>query len=150
MKLYIGADHRGFLLKEGLEQFLSSHGFVVDDQGSDKLNPDDDYPVFASRVAIKILSSEDADPRGILFCASGQGMAMTANRFKGIRAALVWNIEEAKLSRIDDDSNVLVLPAGLFEDDKQAMQDIVVTWLNTPFEPAARRIRRIKEMDELV
>ncbi|MEK7471915.1 MAG: RpiB/LacA/LacB family sugar-phosphate isomerase [Patescibacteria group bacterium] len=149
MKIYLGADHRGFLLKESLEKYLTSRSYDVDDQGDQKLDPDDDFPVFASRVVAKMLSSDDPDPRGILFCSSGQGMAMMANRFKGIRAAVIWNVDEARAARNDDDSNVLALPAHLFEDDRQAMQDIVETWLKTPFDSAARRIRRIKEMDEL-
>lgn len=149
MKIYLGADHRGFLLKESLEKYLTSRSYEVDDQGDEKLDPDDDFPIFASRVVSKILSSEDSDPRGILFCGSGQGMAMMANRYKGIRAAVVWNVEEAKTARNDDDSNVLALPAHLFEDDRQAMQEIVEAWLQTPFDPAARRVRRIKEMDSM-
>ena len=149
MKIYLGADHRGFLLKESLEKYLTSRSYDVDDQGDQKLDPDDDFPVFASRVVANVLSSDDPDPRGILFCSNGQGMAMMANRYKGIRAAVVWNVEAARAVRNDDDSNVLALPAYLFEDDRQAMQDIVEAWLKTPFDPAARRIRRIKEMDEL-
>lgn len=149
MKIYIGADHRGYILKESLEKFLISRGYDVDDQGDEKLDPDDDFPVFAGRVVAKILSSEDSDPRGILFCGSGQGMAMTANRYKGIRAAVIWNVEEAKSARNDDNSNVLALPAHLFEDNIQAMQDIVEAWLKTPFDNSARRTRRITEMDNL-
>jgi ribose 5-phosphate isomerase B len=149
MKIYIGADHQGFFLKEELEKYLITRGYDVDDEGSQKLNPEDDFPVFAARVIVKMLSSGDIDPRGILLCGSGQGMAMTANRFKGIRAAIAWNEEEAKLARNDDDSNVLALPAALLKNDKQKMFDIVETWLKTPFESLARRTRRIKEMDEL-
>jgi ribose 5-phosphate isomerase B len=149
MKIYIGADHQGFFLKEELEKYLITRGYDVDDEGSQKLNPEDDFPVFAARVIVKMLSSGDIDPRGILLCGSGQGMAMTANRFKGIRAAIAWNEEEAKLARNDDDSNVLALSAALLKNDKQKMFDIVETWLKTPFESLARRTRRIKEMDEL-
>lgn len=149
MRIYIGADHRGYLLKESLEKFLISRSYDVDDQGDEKLDPDDDFPVFAGRVVTKVLSSEDSDPRGILFCGSGQGMAMTANRYKGIRAAVIWNVEEAKSARNDDNSNVLALPAHLFEDNIQTMQDIVEAWLKTPFDNSARRTRRIAEMDNL-
>lgn len=150
MKIYIGADHRGYLLKESLEKFLISRSYEVDDQGNEKLDPDDDFPVFAARVVTKILSSDDSDPRGILLCGSGQGMAMAANRHKGIRAAVIWNVEEARTARNDDDSNVLALPAHLFEENIQLMQDIVETWLKTSFDYSARRIRRNKELDELL
>lgn len=149
MKIFIGADHQGYLLKEELEKYLVARDYDVDDEGSKKLNPDDDYPVFAARVVTKMLSSSDSEPRGILLCGSGQGMAMAANRFKGIRAVIAWNAQEAKLARNDDDSNVLALPAAILMKDKQKMFNIVDVWLKTPFESLARRTRRIKEMDEL-
>lgn len=149
MKIYIGADHQGFRLKEDLEVYLRSAGYEVEDEGSEKLDPEDDFPVFAARVVSKILSSDDPEPRGILLCGSGQGMAMAANRFGGIRAAVIWDKEEARLARNDDDSNVLALPARLLDADKQKAYDIVETWLKTPFEKITRRTRRIAEMDNL-
>lgn len=149
MKIYIGADHNGFHLKEVLEKYLKSRGYEVEDEGDHELSPDDDFPVFAARVVFKMNASGDPDPRGILLCGSGQGMAMAANRHKGIRAAVVWDKEEARLARNDDDSNVLALPARLLQADERKMLDIVETWLATPFERIARRTRRIKQMDEM-
>lgn len=148
MKIFLGADHQGYPLKEELEKHLLKTGYKVEDEGNTKLDPNDDFPVFAGRVVAKMLSSED-DARGILICGSGQGMAMTANRFKGIRAAVVWDEEEARFSRNDDDSNVLALPARLMKNDQELAFRIVDTWLKTPFEVVPRRVRRIKEMDEL-
>ena len=92
-----------------------------------------------------MLSSEDPEPLGILLCGSGQGMAMAANRFKGIRAALVWNKKTAEMSRHDDDANVLCLSA--WELNEEAVIDVTQTWLQTPYGRAARYIRRIKELD---
>lgn len=149
MKIYLGADHNGFELKEKLERKLKQLGYNVEDEGNYRPSPNDDFPIFAAKVVNKMKSTDDNDPRGILICGSGQGMAMAANRHKGIRAAVVWDKDEAKLSRNDDDSNVLALPARTFQNDEQKMIDIVESWLKTPFERITRRTRRIKEMDEL-
>lgn len=147
MKIFLGADHNGFELKEQLENWLRESGYDVFDEGNTQYSNDDDFPQFAGRVVNAMLSSSEKDPRGLLICGSGQGMCMAANRFKGIRASLVWNDEEAVASRNDDDSNVLCLPAR--EMDFKAAQKVVATWLNTPFAGAARFVRRIKEMDSL-
>lgn len=146
-KIFIGADHNGFVMKEKLEQWLKSQNYEVVDVGGERLNPDDDYPEFASKLVTSMLSSEDPEPLGILLCGSGQGMAMAANRFKSIRAALVWNKKTAEMSRHDDDANVLCLSA--WELNQDAAIDITQTWLQTPYARAARYIRRIKELDNL-
>jgi len=147
MKIYLGSDHQGFVIKEDLASFLRHLDHEVIDEGDRKLNPDDDFPQFASRVVSALLADRDPDAKGILVCGSGQGMVMAANRFKGIRASLVWDIPEAKASRNDDDANVLCLPAKVL---KSGQADLIVnTWLNTPFAGAPRYRRRIKELDEL-
>lgn len=148
MKIYCGADHGGFHLKEQLEQYLQHYGYEVADMGNEELDPNDDYPVFASRVAMAVLSSDDKDPRGILVCTGAQGMAMAANRFKGIRASIVWDAHEAKMTRNDNDSNVLCLSARLF-DGTDAWKGILETWLAVPFSRAPRHKRRIEELDNL-
>lgn len=146
MKVYIGADHNGFGLKGKLTDYLKSRGYEVVDEGGSQLDPDDDFPVFAAKVAQAVLSSDDPDPRGILICGSGQGMCMAANRFKGIRASLAWDRQSAKEARNDDNANILCLPAKIL-DSKEA--DLIVeTWLTTPFANAARFNRRLKEIDE--
>lgn len=147
MKVYIGADHNGFELKEMLKTHLASEGYEVIDQGDAQLEPGDDFPLFAARVATAVLGSDDRDAKGILICGSGQGMVMAANRYKGIRASLVWNMSEARASRIDDDSNILCLPSH--EIDERTARGITSTWLKTPFAAAARFQRRIKQLDEL-
>lgn len=146
-KIFIGADHNGFQLKEKLEKWLKTQNYEVIDVGGERLNPDDDYPEFASRLVTSMLSSEEPEPLGILLCGSGQGMAMAANRFKGIRAALAWNKKTAEMSRHDDDANVLCLSA--WELNEESITEIVHTWLNTPYARAARFIRRLKELDSL-
>jgi ribose 5-phosphate isomerase B len=147
MKIYIGADHNGFEMKDELLDELMAAGYTVVDKGSEVLKPDDDFPEFASRVVMAMKASDDKDPRGILICGSGQGMCMAANRYKGMRASLVWSIEEAHASRNDDDSNILCLPAR-YMSLKDAIS-ITEAWLATPFAGAPRFKRRIRELDKL-
>lgn len=149
MKLYLGADHQGFHLKEQVFAYLAKHGYEVEDVGDQTLDPNDDFPVFAQRVALKILGSEATDTRGILICGGGQGVAMAANRFKGIRASVIWDAFEAKMTRYDNDSNVLCLPARVVGEDEGVWQGILETWLNTDFADAVRFKRRNAELDEL-
>jgi ribose 5-phosphate isomerase B len=147
MKLYVGADHNGYYLRNSLIRYLRGAGYEVHDDGDKKLNPDDDYPVFAGRVVAAILGSDDPDPRGILICGSGQGMCIAANRFAGIRACLCYDRQSARVSRNDDNCNVLCLPADILAADKANI--IVESWLNTAFAGAPRFIRRNHELDEL-
>ncbi len=148
MKIYIGADHNGFHLKNQLVTYLKSAGYEVQDDGDTVLKPEDDYPIFAAKVVADMLNSGDPESRGILICGSGQGMCMAANRFKGIRACLGYDRESVRSARNDDDSNVLCLPAKVLQKDETNI--IVQTWLSTPFAAAPRFIRRNNEMDELV
>ena len=149
MKIYLGADHQGFELKRKLFAYLSKNGYDVEDVGGKVYDPNDDYPQFAQEAVMKVLGSEDKDVRAILICGGGQGMAIAANRFHGIRAVVIWDAHEAKMSRIDNDANVLSLPARLLTDNEEAAYGIVETWLNTKFSGAKRHVRRIKELDEL-
>ncbi len=150
MKIYLGSDHNGFHLKEKVFAYLSKLGYDVEDVGDKVLDPEDDFPEFAYRAAIKVLGSEDSDPRAILLCGGGQGMCMAANRIRGIRASVIWDKTEAKNTRHDNDSNVLCVPAHLMEQkDDRFWQEIVDTWLGTPFANAARYVRRNRLLDEL-
>lgn len=147
MRIYIGADHNGFDYKTKLIERLSADGHEVVDCGDSEKNPNDDFPQFASKVAAALLDDQDKNARGILICGSGQGMCMAANRFKGIRAGLCWDQEEARAVRNDDDSNVLCLSARSTDFDK--VVSITNTWLSTPFAGAPRFTRRIQELDNL-
>ena len=147
MKVYIGADHNGFDLKAKLITDLTKAGYEVIDKGDKKLTPDDDFPQFAERVVRAMQASDEPQPLGILICGSGQGMCMAANRFKGMRASLVWDTEEARASRNDDDSNILCLPARYIKPDEAVR--LAEVWLATPFAGAARFKRRIHELDSL-
>lgn len=146
MKIYLGADHNGYAYKRQIADFLRLSGHTVIDDDA-VLNPDDDFPLFASQVANAILNDNDDNARGILICGSGQGMCMAANRFKGIRASLCWSLPEARSARNDDDSNVLCLSAR--EVDAAATQAIINCWLTTPFAAADRYVRRVKQLDTI-
>lgn len=147
MKIFVGADHNGFDMKQGLIEALRRSGHEVVDEGDTERDPQDDFPQFAERVVRAMKSQSDPDVRGVLICGSGQGMCMAANRFKGVRASLIWEVAEARAARNDDDSNVLCLPARSITLD-EAVQ-IAEAWLATPFAGAARFKRRISEMDNL-
>jgi ribose 5-phosphate isomerase B len=146
MKVFLGADHNGFDMKQKLAQALIRGGYEVVDEGDTARKPDDDFPVFAARV-VHAMRAAGEDSRGILICGSGQGMCMAANRFKGIRASLIWEVAEAHAARNDDDSNILCLPARSIRDDEAVK--IADAWLATPFAGAPRFKRRIKELDQL-
>lgn len=148
MKIYLGADHNGFHMKEKVFAYLAKHGYDVEDVGDKELDPNDDFPEFAQMASLKVIGDDGKDPRAILLCGGGQGMAMAANRFRGIRASVVWDAFEAKMTRNDNDSNVLCLPSRILEDDDKAWQGIVETWLSTPFASAARYRRRNAQIDE--
>ncbi len=147
MVVFIAADHNGFELKKELLEQLGRAGYQAVDAGDKVLNPEDDFPQFAAQAITSIKTSKDDDPRAVLICGSGQGMCMAANRYKGIRASLVWSLDEARASRNDDDSNVLCLPAR-YMDSKQALE-LAIAWLSTPFAGAPRFKRRIQQLDQL-
>jgi len=137
-RLVIASDHAGYGLKEEIKGFLSTRGFTVEDVGTDCADPVD-YPDFAARAAALVSSGEVG--RGILICGSGIGMSITANRFPGVRAALCWTSEIARLSREHNNSNILVLAARFTaaEDAKK----IVTVWLETAFSREERHAGRL-------
>lgn len=147
MKIYIGADHNGFEFKQKLSEALRLAGNEVIDEGDVTIDPNDDFPQFAAKVVSQLLADDKKETRGILICGSGQGMCMAANRFKGIRASLCWNLNEARSARNDDDSNVLCLSSKYLSLEEAG--SIMATWLSTPFAAAPRFIRRLQQLDEL-
>lgn len=148
MNIYLGADHQGFYLKEKLFAYLAKHNYEVHDVGNEALDPNDDFPEFAQLAATQVIGDATKDPRAILICGGGQGVAMAANRFRGIRAAVIWDAYEAKMTRFDNDSNILCLPARIVGNNDALWQGIVETWLNTQYAGAARFKRRNAQIDE--
>ncbi|MBT9171075.1 MAG: Ribose-5-phosphate isomerase B [Actinobacteria bacterium] len=146
MLIYIGADHRGFELKEALKKSLKDQGYEIIDVGNEKYDENDDYPDFAKLVA-RVIGQDPWNRRGILICGSGVGVDIAANKFKGVRSALVNNSDQAYLSRHDDDANILSLAAE-FTDEETANQ-ILKTWLSTPFSDEERHRRRLEKISQL-
>lgn len=143
MIIYIGADHRGFNLKEHLKTVLKNGGYDVVDVGAAAYDKDDDFPVFARLVAEKVGAASEND-RGILICGSGLGMDIAANKYKNVRAALPMSADHAYKARHDDNVNVLSMAAD-FTDEGTAEQ-IVKTFLTTEFSKEDRYMRRIEEI----
>lgn len=144
--LYLAADHRGFELKEALKRFLIAEGYEIEDAGAFAYHRDDDYVDFARIAAEKIAENPELR-KGIFLCGSGHGMDMAANKFKGVRAATVFNAHVARQSREHEDANVLVLPADWL--DEAAVKDIVSVWLGASFSGEDHHARRLKEIEEI-
>ncbi len=146
-KIILGSDHAGFRLKESVKESLEKAGYAVEDVGADSYDAEDDYPDFVHKAASKV--AKDKQSRGIVFGGSGQGEAITANKVKGIRAALYYgkNMEIVELSRTHNDANILSLGAR-FLTDKDAIKAIKI-WLNIPFSNKERHLRRIKKISKL-
>jgi ribose 5-phosphate isomerase B len=149
MRIYVGADHRGFKAKSIVIDYLKNKGFSISDVSEKDYNPEDDFPIIAIKATNKVLSTDAKESRAILICGSGQGMVMAANRVKGIRAGLGWSVEAARGIRNDEDANVLAIPSEVFDKNKQEGLNIIDTFLNTPFAGAARYNRRNQELDNL-
>ena len=143
MKIAIGCDHRGFKLKRKLMEYLTEMGHTYQDFGSYDPSPVD-YPDIASKVAGAV-SRREFD-RGILVCGTGIGMAIAANKFPGIRAALVLDTFLARRAREHIDANVLSLSAE--ETSEEKAKEIVQTFLTTEFE-GGRHLRRIEKIGEI-
>ena len=136
-------------MKAAVFAYLVKRGFAVEDVSKKELDPVDDFPEFAQMAALKVIGDSTKDPRAILICGGGQGMAMAANRFRGIRASVIWDAFEAKMTRNDNDSNILCLPSRILANDESEWKNIIDTWLTTPFASAPRYTRRNAQIDEM-
>ena len=145
MKVYLGADHGGYKLKEAIKYWLREWDIRFEDLGAHEFRPDDDYPDFAWPVAVKVGHEQGA--MGILACRSGQGECIVANKARGARAALAWNDSVAKAARHDDDVNILCLPADYLTLDNA--KAIVHDFLTTPFAAEERFIRRVNKVKKI-
>jgi RpiB/LacA/LacB family sugar-phosphate isomerase len=143
MNIYIGADHRGFALKNDLMAWLTAEGHTINDVGAPTLVPDDDYPDFALAVA-RAVAEAPQNRRGIALCGSGVGAAVAANKVPGIRAALLHDPAIAAAARNDDDTNVLALGADYVT--LENAKEIVARWLATPFSGEERHQRRLNKI----
>jgi ribose 5-phosphate isomerase B len=142
MRIAIGSDHAGFRYKELIKKRLAAAGHEVTDFGTHSSDPVD-YPLYIRPVA-KAVAAGQAE-RGIVLGGSGNGEAMVANRVRGIRCALCWNIESARLGRAHNDANVISLGERMIAESD--LMPIVDSWLTTPFD-GGRHARRIALIDE--
>ena len=141
MKIGIGSDHAGYRYKEEIKRFLAQEGHEVRDFGTDS-DESVDYPVYIRPVAEAVARGELE--RGIVLGGSGNGEAMAANRVRGVRCALCWNVESARLGRQHNDANMISLGQRMMT--LETALDIVRIWLETPFE-GGRHVRRIQLLD---
>jgi ribose 5-phosphate isomerase B len=141
-RIYVGADHAGFQLKQRLVDELQRLGYEPVDVGPKVMDPADDYPDYGRPVAQAVSKGEVK--RGVLACGTGLGMAYVANRFPRVRAAVAWSPEIAALARRHNNANVLVLPSR-FVSEEEGME-ILHTWLETGFE-GGRHERRVAKID---
>lgn len=142
LRVAIGADHGGFELKEKIVEYLKSKNIEYKDFGTYS-NESCDYPEFAQKVAIEV--SKGNFNRGILVCGSGIGMSITANKVKGISAALCWNLATAQSARTHNNSNILCL--GERQIDNNLAIEMVDLWLNTEFE-GGRHQKRVDMIEK--
>lgn len=145
MTIYIGADHRGYAMKEGLVAWLREQGNDVHDMGATEYTEGDDYPDYAKVVAQEVAG--DSGSRGVVLCGSGIGVAVTANKVVGIRAAAVHDKTITQIARNDDDINILGLGADYIsiEDAKK----VITVFLETPFSGEDRHMRRIGKIESV-
>jgi RpiB/LacA/LacB family sugar-phosphate isomerase len=146
MKIFIGADHRGYRFKNRIMSLLNALGYDVVDMGTYDPAVSCDYPKIAYKVATKVAKSKDG--RGILLCMSGIGQTIAANKVRGAYAALCYNVTSAALSRQHNNSNILVLGSKFVK--PKDISRILRTWLTTKFEGGRhqRRINQIKKMEK--
>ena len=140
--LFLAADHAGYELKESIRHRLTTKGISFEDFGTFSDRPVD-YPGYAKQVAKAV---KKHNGKGILFCGSGEGMAIAANRFKGIRASVVWDEDVARETREDNNANVLSLPARFISEEKA--WEIVSVFLSTSFTHEDRHKRRVEQIDK--
>jgi len=143
MKIALASDHAGFEYKERIKEHLTAAGHVVRDFGTDS-NQSVDYPDFI-RPAARAVTTGECE-RGIVLGGSGNGEAMAANRFRGVRCALCWNVESARLARLHNDANMLSLGQRMVP--LETALAIVDTWLSTTFE-GGRHLPRLRKLDQL-
>lgn len=151
MRVYLGADHQGFFLKNKVRDYLTKAGYQITDYSNEELDPDDDFPKYAKLAAKRVVDEKDDTDVAILVCGGGQGMCIAANRIKGVRAIVASSVEDATYGRNDNDANVLCLPARVLDREYNIplWRDIVDAFMNTPFAGAERYIRRNRELDQL-
>lgn len=145
MHVYLGADHRGFELKNKVIEWLASRQITFTDFGAIEYDGDDDFNDYARKVAEAVLRNNTEGHFGVLICGSGQGMCMQANRYKGIRAAICRDASEAYETRGHNNANVLCIPA---DNASEHFSEILDAFLTAPALPDTQYQRRARKLDE--
>ena len=144
MKIHLGCDHAGFELKEKVAQYLKSKGHEVIDHGAKTYDALDDYPVFCFLAAKG--AAQDPSSLAIVMGGSGNGEQIAANKIKGVRAALAWSVETAKLAREHNNANVMGI-GGRMHSESESLA-IVDAFINSNFSNDERHMRRINQLSE--
>lgn len=144
--LYLGADHRGFQLKEEIKTYLQGQGFAFEDLGALSHDGQDDYPLYAHKVA-EAVAKEPSNNRGVILCGSGVGVDVVANKEKGVIAGLFFNVQQASEATAHDQVNIAVLPSDYLSVD--GAKAIVNAFLTTPYSTEERHVRRVKKIKEI-
>ncbi len=146
MRIYLGADHRGFELKEEVKSWLLENEYEITDVGARMFDPEDDYIDFALKVAESI-EGNGATSRGILLCGSGHGMEIVANRFPHVRAIIGFNNDVVKQGREHEDANILVIPSD-WTNPEEVVERVRI-FIETEINDDARHVRRRAKIDNL-
>lgn len=145
MNIVIGADHRGFYLKQDLKDWLQTLGHKIIDVGNHEYDESDDFVDFASKAAFQV--AEDFDSLGVVLCGSGAGVSITANKIKGIRACIGMTREQVESAKADDDLNILVIAADYTGQDR--VKEMIEVFLSTEFKGEERHLRRLQKIKDL-
>jgi ribose 5-phosphate isomerase B len=145
MKIYLGADHGGFSLKESIKKWLQEWGIGFEDCGNHVLDPVDDYPDYAKAVAMSVAS--DKNSCGILACRSAAGVVIAANKVAGVRCASAFNEESAMHSREHNDTNILALSGDWLTQENA--KNVLKAWLETPVSEDPRHVRRRQKIADM-
>ena len=145
--IYLASDHRGLAMKEKIKQWLSEWSYAYEDLGPTELDPTDDYPDFIHPAAAKV-SEDPVSNRAIILGGSGQGEAIVANKYRGVRAVCYYGGDAewvVKTTREHNDSNILSLGTSFLGEDEA--KKVIKLWLETPFSGDERHVRRVKKID---
>lgn len=148
MKIFIASDHRGYKLKEKIKQWLEGWHYRYEDLGAFKVNSKDDYPDFISQVA-KEVSKNIQNSRGIILGASGQGEAIVANKYKGVRAAVYYGGPEKIITLSIEHNNANVLSLGASFIKEKSAKKVIKLWLKLKFNKSARHVRRLNKIKRI-
>lgn len=143
-KIFVGADHGGFALKEQAKLWLEEWGYAVEDLGAFALDPADDYPQPALAVAEQVAGGQEGAQLGLLFCRSGGGMVIAANKVNGIRAVELASVEAAEHAKVHNNANVGSLAADWLSQEQA--KAIIKTFVETEFSGAERHVRRLAQI----